>query len=141
MERAFGQGRRADLDATTTLQQYSTSRALRIMNSEQVDAFDIHRASLSQRAAYGETPFGRGCLVAMRLIEAGVRCVKVTLGGWDTPKRPVRVEDLHATIQHALGMDPIKELVSPVGRPLALSEGKVIRELLTGSPRSGGAES
>ncbi len=36
------------------------------------------------RAAYGETPFGRGCLAARRLIEVGVRCVEVTLAGWDS---------------------------------------------------------
>jgi uncharacterized protein (DUF1501 family) len=33
---------------------------------------------------YGDTPFGRGCLAARRLIEVGVRCVEVTLSGWDT---------------------------------------------------------
>src|SRR4029077_1523871 len=27
---------------------------------------------------------GRGCLAARRLIEVGVRCVEVTLSGWDT---------------------------------------------------------
>ena len=36
------------------------------------------------RAEYGDTPFGRGCLAARRLIEVGVRCVEVTLSGWDT---------------------------------------------------------
>lgn len=35
-------------------------------------------------AAYGETPFGRGCLAARRLVEVGVRCVEVTLDGWDS---------------------------------------------------------
>src|SRR5262249_2294149 len=28
--------------------------------------------------------FGRGCLAARRLIETGVRCVEVTLDGWDS---------------------------------------------------------
>jgi uncharacterized protein (DUF1501 family) len=36
------------------------------------------------RDAYGQTPFGRACLAARRLIEVGVRCVEVTLSGWDT---------------------------------------------------------
>ena len=31
-----------------------------------------------------DTPFGRGCLAARRLTEVGVRCVEVTLGGWDS---------------------------------------------------------
>ena len=33
---------------------------------------------------YGNTSFGRSCLVATQLVQAGVRCVEVTLGGWDT---------------------------------------------------------
>jgi uncharacterized protein (DUF1501 family) len=36
------------------------------------------------RAAYGQTAFGRGCLAARRLIQVGVRCVEVTLDGWDS---------------------------------------------------------
>ena len=38
----------------------------------------------SLRKKYGENPFGRACLAARRLIEVGVRCVEVTLDGWDT---------------------------------------------------------
>jgi hypothetical protein len=33
---------------------------------------------------YGQTNFGRGCLLARKLVEAGVTCVEVDLGGWDT---------------------------------------------------------
>lgn len=32
---------------------------------------------------YGTDTFGRGCLLARKLVEAGVTCVEVTLGGWD----------------------------------------------------------
>lgn len=35
------------------------------------------------RNAYGRTPFGQGCLLARRLVEAGVSFVSVHLGGWD----------------------------------------------------------
>jgi uncharacterized protein (DUF1501 family) len=36
--------------------------------------------------AYGGTrnPFGMGCLLARKLVEQGVTCVEVDLGGWDT---------------------------------------------------------
>jgi hypothetical protein len=34
-------------------------------------------------AGTGATPFGRGCLLARKLVEAGVACVEVSLGGWD----------------------------------------------------------
>lgn len=218
VEGQFQRGRPLDLDQSTTLHQLSMERAMRIMSSDQLKAFDVGEASMLQRAAYGDTPFGRGCLAALRLIEVGVRCVEVTLGGWDThvnnhelqgkrvqvldpafaalirdlkerglldstvvlcggefgrtpklnavggrdhwpygftvalagggiqggqvmggtdpegeskePENPVSVQDLHATIQHVLGMDPGKELITPVGRPLALSDGRVLRELV-----------
>lgn len=32
---------------------------------------------------YGDDAFGRGCLLARKLVEAGVTCVEVGLGGWD----------------------------------------------------------
>ncbi|MCC7375282.1 MAG: DUF1501 domain-containing protein [Verrucomicrobiales bacterium] len=217
-ERAFAEGRPADLDAKVTLHQHGIGRALKIMSSEQLAAFDVGQAPASQRAAYGDTRFGRGCLAALRLIERGVRCVEVTLSGWDThannhelqrrnvgvldpalaallrdlkerqlldstvvlcggefgrtpkvnpvggrdhwpygfsvalagggirggqvlgatdpsgesrqPDRPVAVQDLHATIHTALGIQPGKEIVTPVGRPIAISDGEVVRELL-----------
>lgn len=218
VERAFLRGRPADLDARTTLHQATMERATRLMGSEQLTAFEVSQAPATQRAAYGDTPFGRGCLAALRLVERGVRCVEVTLDGWDThvnnhelqsrkvavldpafaalirdlkerglydstlvvcggefgrtpklnalegrdhwpygftvavggglfrrghvhgatdpsgekrePESPVRVQDLHATLLHGLGINPDKELRTPVGRPLALSDGVVIESLL-----------
>mgnify|MGYP002527251321 FL=1 len=38
----------------------------------------------SVRDPFGDSPFGRGCLAAARLVEVGVRCVEVTLQGWDS---------------------------------------------------------
>ncbi len=218
VERAFAKGRPIDLSERTTLHQSTINEALKIMSSDQLTAFDVNQASELQRAAYGDTPFGRGCLAALRLIETGVRCVEVTLSGWDThvnnhelqgnkikvldpafaalirdlkerglldstivmcggefgrtpklnplegrdhwpygfsmamagggirgghvigetdpegenkePDQPVRVQDLHATIQDALGIDPEKEIITPVGRPIALSDGVPVKELM-----------
>jgi hypothetical protein len=47
-------------------------------------AFDIHSEDPRLRDRYGRTSLGQGCLLARRLIEAGVRFVTVTDGGWDT---------------------------------------------------------
>jgi uncharacterized protein (DUF1501 family) len=47
-------------------------------------AFDIAAEPDKLRERYGRTPFGQSCLVARRLIEAGVQFVTVTDGGWDT---------------------------------------------------------
>ena len=43
---------------------------------------------------------------------------------------PRPIEDVHATILHALGVDYFKQLETPVGRPMAITEGKAIMELL-----------
>ena len=42
---------------------------------------------------------------------------------------PVSVEDLHATILHAFGVDPSAESITPIGRPMAWSKGKIIETL------------
>jgi hypothetical protein len=58
--------------------------AKKMMSTEQLRAFEVSHEPVSVRKMYGDTPFGRGCLAARRLIEVGVRCVEVTLSGWDT---------------------------------------------------------
>ena len=215
VERAFARGRRGAVAAT--LHRATFDRARTMMSSDQLRAFDLADEPLAVRLAYGETPFGRACLAARRLTEVGVRCVEVTLDGWDShannhevhrrlvaqldpafaaliadltrrgtldrtvvlcggefgrtpklnplggrdhwplgyslalaggglrgglavgatdpagvkePARPATVADVHATILAALGLDPTRENVSPIGRPIKLSAGTPIGELL-----------
>jgi hypothetical protein len=52
--------------------------------SPRVRAFDLSVEPEKARAAYGRSSFGQGCLMARRLIEAGVTFVEVQSGGWDT---------------------------------------------------------
>ena len=47
-------------------------------------AFAIDDEPASLRARYGNDRLGRSCLVARRLVEAGVKLVTVIFGGWDT---------------------------------------------------------
>jgi uncharacterized protein (DUF1501 family) len=82
VEEAFARGRERRVDAT--MHRETVAGARRMMSSEQLRAFDVSRESLGLRRAYGDTPFGRACLAARRLTEVGVRCVEVTLTGWDT---------------------------------------------------------
>lgn len=217
VEQAFARGRGERVAATD--HPGMVSRAQRMMTSEQLAAFDVSHEPGELRQRYGDTPFGRGCLAARRLVEAGVRCVEVSLGGWDahvnnhgihqdllgtldpafaaliedlkardllrstvvvcggefgrtpkinplegrdhwphnfawalagggiaggrvigetdpTGKRPeedaphTTIADLHATVLHAVGIDPAEEIFAPSGRPLKLSEGRIVRELL-----------
>ncbi len=196
----------------------NTEAARQMMDSEQLHAFQLDDVPQRVIEPFGDTPFGRGCLVAGRLIEAGVRCVEVTLDGWDshvanreiqsgrkkvldpafaaligylrqrsllertivvcggefgrTPqvnpaggrdhwprgfsvalaggglpgghvigqtdpqgtalplRSGVRIADVHATILARLGIRPDRELQTPVGRPMKLSDGQPIAELL-----------
>ncbi len=47
-------------------------------------AFDIHAESDKLRNEYGRHSLGQSCLMARRLVEAGVRCVTVDHSNWDT---------------------------------------------------------
>ena len=46
-------------------------------------AFDLDLESAATRARYGPTRVGRSCLLARRLVEAGVGFVTITEGDWD----------------------------------------------------------
>jgi uncharacterized protein (DUF1501 family) len=59
-------------------------KAVRLMRSPLTKAFDIKDEPEAVRRVYGDSDFGRGCLMARRLVEAGVKFVEVTLDGWDT---------------------------------------------------------
>ena len=58
--------------------------AVRLMRSSDLAAFDTELEPQSIKDAYGDSRFGRGCLLARRLVEHGVRYVEVMSGGWDT---------------------------------------------------------
>jgi hypothetical protein len=58
------------------------AKAVRLMKAPKLDAFDL--STEATQKAYGDTDFGRGCLVARRLVERGVKFVEVVLDGWDT---------------------------------------------------------
>ncbi|TWU15792.1 hypothetical protein Poly21_29940 [Allorhodopirellula heiligendammensis] len=222
LETQFARRRLVDMQSNRTLQAASTEAARRMMSSDQLSAFEVTNEPASTQSEFGENPFGRGCLAAVRLIEVGVRCVEVTLGGWDshvnnhalqssaceqldpalaallkrlqergllestlvvcggefgrTPQinpaggrdhwphgfstflaggrmrrgyvhgatsaaidvtgpaghvgEPVEIADIHATIHTALGLDPAYEYDTPIGRPIARSEGRVLTECL-----------
>lgn len=68
-------------------------RALRMLTTPAVrKAFDLTAEPTSVRDLYGRTTYGQGCLLARRLVEAGVRFINVYFSafiggckeGWDT---------------------------------------------------------
>jgi hypothetical protein len=78
--------------------------AVRLMNSNDINAFDITQEPEYIHELYGTSNFGQGCLLARRLIENRVRYVEVTRGGWDThDDNFTRVEANCADIDKAIG--------------------------------------
>jgi uncharacterized protein (DUF1501 family) len=70
-------------------------RAVRLLTSSAAkQAFDLHRESTATRDRYGRNTLGQSCLLARRLVEAGVKLVTVMSGfngktpqdAWDTHK-------------------------------------------------------
>ena len=93
------------VDTQSRLLEYSAAakgldsyydKALAMLHSTQLrEAFDLSKESTQTRDAYGRTTYGQSCLLARRLVEAGVKFVTVTFdpsiggqstdaGGWDT---------------------------------------------------------
>lgn len=209
---------RTENSALSRAGQPMLEQAVQFMGSSQLKAFDVRDEPQQVRTAFGDSDFGRACLAAVRLVEAGVPCIEITLPGWDahlanqeihdyrkhildpafasliaelkardlfqrtvvvcggefgrTPKlngaggrdhwphgfslvmgggrlrrgaclgetdpkggrvakeQGTQVEDLHATILTALGIDPRTEWKTPAGRPVKLSDGNPIEKLL-----------
>lgn len=96
VEGAFRKRRR--LQAEATLHKDTIGRALTMMTSEQLQAFKIDDETAANRAAYGDTSFGVGCLVARRLVEVGVRAIEVNLEGFDTHAKNYEGQKTNAAI-------------------------------------------
>jgi uncharacterized protein (DUF1501 family) len=225
--------RRGMLNALDTFQRAADTRAAAVKTMDAFyerayslvtspvakKAFDLAQEPDKLRDSYGRNTFGQSCLLARRLVEAGVRFVTINRGGWDThtdnfkslrdtrlpeldrgyatllqdlaqrgmlettlvvwmgefgrtpkvnasagrdhwstamvvcmggggiktgiavgetneraeaPKdRPIKVEDVAATIYHALGVPLDKEYQSPQNRPFKVNNGgRVIQEVL-----------
>jgi hypothetical protein len=72
--------------------------------SPRVKAFDLNQEPEKVRDTYGRSAFGQGCLMARRLIEAGVTFVEVQSSGWDT---------------HGNELTSLKKLIPPVDQGTA----------------------
>ncbi|MEM7600956.1 MAG: DUF1501 domain-containing protein [Verrucomicrobiota bacterium] len=87
----------------------SMDNAYRLLNSKERESFDIEKEPKEVRDAYDTGRFGRGCLLARRLVENGARFVEVTTEyvpflHWDT---------------HANGHDTVSRLHSEIDKPIA----------------------
>jgi len=80
-------------DSLTAMDSFY-ERAYNMVSSQQArEAFDINKEDGKLRDAYGRNQAGARMLMARRLVEAGVRFVTLTYGGWD----------MHDRIQRSMG--------------------------------------
>jgi hypothetical protein len=59
-------------------------RAVTLMKSSSVKAFNLDEEPKALRDSYGRNMFGQACLLARRLVEKGVPFIEVNFDGWDT---------------------------------------------------------
>ncbi len=71
-------------DGRVESQRKAYEQAFRLIRSPHLKAFDLSQEPDDAKKLYGTAPFGKACLMARRLVEAGVRFVEVTLADWDT---------------------------------------------------------
>jgi len=64
-----------------------------LLTSEQMEAFKIAGEPEPVKERYGDNGFGKGCLMARRLVEVGVPFIEVNLGGWDNH------QNIHPTLK------------------------------------------
>jgi uncharacterized protein (DUF1501 family) len=76
----------------------------RMVLSPRAQAFRLDQEPDRARDHYGRSAFGQGCLMARRLIEAGVTFVEVQSSGWDT---------------HDNELKALKKLIPPVDQATA----------------------
>src|SRR6516165_3817541 len=79
-------------------------RTAQMALSPRTTAFNLDLEPQRTRDLYGRSAFGQGCLMARRLIEAGVTFVEVQSSGWDT---------------HGNELPTLKKLIPPVDQGTA----------------------
>jgi len=86
-----GEAPRVGADGRSTINKVTSASEHRkaiektamLLTSKQMEAFKVNKEPKDVQDRYGTTGFAKGCLMARRLVEAGVPFVEVDLGGWD----------------------------------------------------------
>jgi uncharacterized protein (DUF1501 family) len=81
----FERAAEAEVNAAARAVSVFRQKAFDLMTSPKAKkAFDIHAEADKLRDTYGRNTLGQSCLMARRLVEAGVRCVTIDHSNWDT---------------------------------------------------------
>ncbi|HJM63317.1 MAG: hypothetical protein CMN05_12370 [Roseibacillus sp.] len=110
--------------------------AVKLMNSEDLEAFDLKKENAKVHAAYGDHSFAQGVLLARRLVERGVRFIDVEFGGFDwhsdnfsqcEQKLPVLDQALSALLQDLEGKGLLESTLVVVATEFGRSP-KIVQE-------------
>ncbi len=77
-------GAEADSKLIDGMDKFSQQAFDMIRSAKARDAFDTSKEKVEVAKPFGEGRFGMSCLLALRLVAAGVRFVTVGFSGWDT---------------------------------------------------------
>ena len=80
---AFGEFGKED-KLLAGMDQFGQKAYAMMRSSKARDAFDTSKESETIANLFGKDAFSQSCLLALRLVESGVRFTSVSLGGWDT---------------------------------------------------------
>ncbi|MFY9254256.1 MAG: DUF1501 domain-containing protein [Fuerstiella sp.] len=83
LDRTFGEFE-AENQLLDGLGQFGQQAHAMITSAKSREAFDISKESSEFSAPFGKSGLGASCLLALRLVEAGVRFTTISNGGWDT---------------------------------------------------------
>ena len=86
--------------------------AVALMRSPALKAFELKHENPKNIERYGDTDFGRGALMAKRLVETGVRFVQVNRGGFDTHSNNFEAMRAHGEIMDPALASLIEDLAS-----------------------------
>ncbi len=100
LARQFGKNRPS---AAVQSHMNAYQRVRGLMSSEQL--FNVENEPADVRVRYGPTQFGEQCLIARRLVEAGVPFVKVARAWWDSHGQNFEThQELCADLDHSMSV-------------------------------------
>jgi uncharacterized protein (DUF1501 family) len=86
---------------------------------------------INQNAGRDHFPAAWSCVLAGGGIRGGQAYGKTTADGMNVESGKVDVGDVLATLSQAVGVLPTTENITSMGRPIKISEGKPIKDILS----------
>ncbi len=80
-------GKTAPQDPVIRRSLESAGKAKQIIFGDAANVFDLSRETQAMRDRYGKSDFAQSCLLARRLVQAGVPYITINAQGWDSHKK------------------------------------------------------